>query len=163
MPSFRALTRFTAAIVVAATIAMASSPATAAPARYIADGAHLTIAFLVDHIGFAKTLGMFRKAEGSFTFDEDGPTVSGIAFTIDAKSVFTNHKARDKHLRGKDFLWVKKFPEITFAGTSATPTAERTGTVTGDLTLRGVTRPVTLEVTWNKTGAYPFGDKSGVI
>ena len=135
----------------------------AEPARYVLDKEHLSIAFLVEHIGFAKTLGMFRTAEGIFSFDEAGPTVSDISVSIDAASVFTNHKARDKHLRGKDFLAAAKHPKITFVGKSAAGTGPRTGTVTGDLTIRGVTRPVVLDVTWNRTGAYPFGAKHTAI
>ena len=132
-------------------------------ARYVLDKEHLSIAFLVEHIGFAKTLGLFKSAEGSFSFDEAGPAVSDISVSIDAASVFTNHKARDKHLRSKDFLAVSKHPKITFVGKSAEKSAPRTGTVTGDLTIRGVTRPVVLDVTWNRTGAYPFGAKHTAI
>jgi polyisoprenoid-binding protein YceI len=135
----------------------------AEPARYILDKDHLSIAFLVEHIGFAKTLGMFRKAEGSFSFDDADLVVSDISVSIDAASVFTNHKARDKHLRSKDFLAAAKYPKITFVGTSSDRTGPRTGTVTGDLTIRGVTRPVVLDVTWNRTGAYPFGAKHTAI
>ena len=77
--------------------------------------------------------------------------------------VHTNHKARDEHLRGRDFLWAEKYPVITFIGREARATGERTGVITGDLTLRGVTRPVSVEVVWNKTGAYPFGDHHEAI
>lgn len=133
-------------------------PAAAEPQSYILDSSHLTIAFLVSHVGFAKTLGIFKTAEGSFVFDEEEPSVTDIEVTIPAASVFTNNDARDNHLRSADFLAAEQYPKITFEGTSATQTGPRTGTVTGDLTLRGVTKPVTLEVTWNKSDAYPFGD-----
>jgi polyisoprenoid-binding protein YceI len=144
-------------------ISIGSSAATAAPQRYTLDPSHLSIGFMVMHIGFAKTLGIFKEAKGSFVFDADKPAVSEIDVVINAASVFTNHAARDDHLRNADFLYAEKFPEITFRGTSAAPTGPRTGTVTGDLTLRGVTRPVTLNVTWNRSGAYPFGDKHEAI
>lgn len=137
--------------------------ARAEPARYVLDKDHLSIAFLVEHIGFAKTLGMFRSAEGSFTFDEAKLTVSDISVSIDAASVFTNHKARDKHLASKDFLAVADHPKITFVGKSADKTGPKTGTVTGELTIRGAPRPVVLDVTWNRTGAYPFGAKHTAI
>jgi len=133
-------------------------PAAAAPEIYRIDQSHMSMAFLVTHVGFAKTLGLFRKAEGSFVFDPEVPQVADIQVTIDAESVFTNHEKRDEHLRGVDFLDVANHPEITFVGTEATQTGPRAGTVTGDLTIRGVTRPVILEVVWNKSGAYPFGD-----
>ncbi len=132
--------------------------AQAAPQSYVLDPQHLSIGFMVMHVGFAKTLGMFRKAEGSFVFDESEPAVRDIQATIDAASVFTDHEKRDEHLRANDFLAVEQYPTITFKGTSAVKTGPRTGRVTGDLTLRGVTKPVDLEVVWNKSGAYPFGD-----
>lgn len=104
-------------------------------------------------------LGLFLDGEGSFTFDPEARTLSDLSVTIPAASVFTDHEERDEHVRGSDFLDAGSHPEITFVGTGAEPTGERTGRVTGDLTLRGVTRPVTLDVTWNKSAAYPFGDK----
>lgn len=66
-------------------------------------------------------------------------------------------------MRKKDFLWAEEHPVIRFTGTGAKPTGERTGIVSGDLTIRGVTRPVTLDVTWNRSGRYPFGDKHYAI
>ena len=72
-------------------------------------------------------------------------------------SVFTNHKRRDDHLRSDEFLDAERHPEITFVGTGSEKTGERTGRVTGDLTIRGETRPLTLEVVWNKSDTYPFG------
>ena len=138
-------------------------PAHGEPIRYALDPEHLTIAFLVDHIGFAKTLGIFREASGSFVFDESIPAVSDIDISINAASVFTNHEARDEHLRKEDFLWVARFPVIRFTGISSKQTGPRTGTVTGELGLRGVTRPVTLTVVWNRTASYPFGDKHEAV
>lgn len=134
-------------------------PAIAEPRTYVLDPSHLTIAFLVSHVGFEKTLGLFKTAEGSFEFDEQAPAVTNIQVTIPTASVFTNHDGRDNHLRSADFLAAEQYPTITFEGTSATQTGPRTGTVTGDLTIRGVTKPVTLDVTWNKSEEYPFGDK----
>lgn len=133
-------------------------PARAAPERYQLDPNHMAIAFLVSHVGFAKTLGQFTRAEGSFVFDPEKPAVSDIAVTIDAASIDTHHEKRDQHLRAQDFLWVEQHPRITFRGTSAEQTGPRTGKVTGDLTIRGVTKPATLDVVWNKSDQYPFGD-----
>jgi polyisoprenoid-binding protein YceI len=130
-------------------------PARAAPERYQLDANHMAIAFLVSHVGFAKTLG---RAEGSFVFDPEKPAVSDIAVTIGAASVDTQHEERDKHLRAQDFLWVEQHPHITFRGTSAGQTGPRTGRITGDLTIRGVIKPVTLDVVWNKNRQYTFGD-----
>jgi polyisoprenoid-binding protein YceI len=144
-------------LAVAATL-VSAPPARSEPHRYVIDPAHMAVAFMVTHVGFAKTLGLFREAEGSFVFDPEVPAVRDIDVTIDAASVFTNHDKRDEHLRQEDFLHVEEHPTIRFQGTSSTQTGPRTGTVTGDLTIRGVTRPVTLDVEWNKSGDYPFGD-----
>jgi polyisoprenoid-binding protein YceI len=135
-----------------------SLPSRAAPERYQLDPNHMAIAFLVSHVGFAKTLGQFTRAEGSFVFDPEKPAISDIAVTIDTTSVDTQHEERDKHLRAQDFLWVEQHPQITFHGASAEQTGPRTGRVTGDLTIRGVTKPVTLDIVWNKSAQYPFGD-----
>ncbi len=136
---------------------LTAATAQAASARYEIDPDHFSVGFLVHHIGYADTLGMFLEGGGSFTFDETAPAVSDIEVTIRADSVFTNHDRRDKHVKGSDFLNVDDHPEIRFIGREARPTGENTGEVTGDLTILGVTRPITLQVTKNKIGEYPFG------
>lgn len=133
--------------------------AKADPASYTLDPAHLTVAFLVRHLGYADTLGQFLQASGSFVYDDEARTVEDIVVEIDAASVFSNHEVRDNHLRSKDFLAADENPVIRFVGTGAEPTGETTGRITGDLTIRGVTNPVVLEVTLNKAGNYPWGDK----
>lgn len=145
-------------LVLAPVLALAALPARAEPARYVIDPDHTVVAFLVSHIGYEKVLGRFTEVSGGYRFDEAAPSLSDLEVTIAAASVDTGHEARDEHLRGKDFFDVAAHPEIRFAMTGAEQTGPRGGRVTGDLTLRGVTRPVTLEVTWNKTGPYPFGD-----
>lgn len=135
-----------------------ATPAAAAPARYNLDPEHLSIGLLVNHIGYHNVLGQFLKAGGSFVFDEEARTLTDLKVTIDAGSFFSNYKARDEHVTGKDFLNAAAHPTITFVGTKAEPTGERTGRITGDLTILGVTRPVTLDVTLNKLGLYPWGD-----
>ena len=145
------------ALMMAAVLMLGAARAEAAPEAYKIDPEHLSIGFLVDHIGYAKVLGLFRKAEGSFRFNRETRQLSDLTVTIDSASVYTAHDKRDEHLRGPDFLNAGEFPEIIFTMTGSEPTGERTGKVTGDLTILGVTKPVTLEVTWNKSGEYPFG------
>ena len=135
----------------------------AAPAEYFIDPDHFSIGFLVEHIGYAKILGMFREAEGSFTFDEETLSLTELRVVIQTDSVFTNHKKRDKHLRGVDFLNAREFPEMIFTGASSEQKGERTGTVNGLLTLLGKTLPLALDLTWNKSGIYPFGHKRYTI
>ena len=146
-----------------AAITVAPAPGVAQPHKYVIDETHLAVAFLVSHIGFADTLGQFLTARGSFVFDEDARALSDVRAEIEAASVFTNHEARDNHVRSKDFLWADEHPTITFVGTRAEPTGERTGKVYGDLTVRGVTQPVVLDMTWNRSGRYPFGKKHYAI
>jgi polyisoprenoid-binding protein YceI len=140
-----------------------SAAAQAEPARYELDPQHLTIAFLVEHIGYAKTLGAFRQASGGFTFDADASVVSDVRVTVTTGSVDTAHEARDGHLRSDDFLASAKHPEMTFTAGGAERTGERTFIINGELTLLGTTRPLTLEATLNKAAPYPIGDRAEVL
>ncbi len=150
-----------AAAALAAAVAaapLAPTEARAEPVRYEIDPAHTTIAFLVSHIGYQKVLGQFLEFEGGFVFDEEARTLSDLEVTIEVDSIETHNDDRDDHLESDDFLAEDEHEAIRFVMTGSEPTGERTGKVTGDLTIRGVTRPVTLDVTWNKSGPYPFGD-----
>lgn len=133
--------------------------ALAEPARFELDPSHTAVFFTVDHIGYAKTLGIFGTVTGEFTYDMETQDLSDVRVSIDAASVNTFDAARDGHVKNKDFLDVSNHPEITFVATSGTPSGDAVGTVTGDLTILGQTQPVTLDVTLNKAAAYPFGHK----
>ena len=137
--------------------------ARAEAARYQIDEEHLSIGFLVDHIGYQKQLGLFLDAGGSFEFDQDTQTLRNLRLAIKSESVFTNHQRRDDHLRGTDFLNAREFPEIVFEMTDALKTGPQSGTVTGNLTLIGVTKPVTMDVTLNKIADYPLGHRKEVV
>ncbi len=143
--------------------ALLAPAALAAPATYKLDPSHTTIGFLVDHIGYAKTFGLFRELEGEFEFDPEARTLGDVRVSVDAASVFTNDDRRDEHVRNKDFLHVESHPEILFVASGGEVTGENTGTVTGDLTILGVTKPITLEVTLNKIGEYPFGHEKETV
>ena len=130
------------------------APGEAAPARYSIGPEHLSIGLLVEHLGYHNVRGQFLEVGGSFVFDEEAWILRGLKVTIDAANFFSNHKARDVHVAGEDFLNAAQHPTITFVGTKAEPTGESTGKITGDLTILGVTRPVTL----NKLGLYPWVD-----
>ena len=137
--------------------------AMAAPARYELDPEHTSVFFTVDHMGYAGTLGIFTTVSGSFVYDMDTQDLSDVQVSIDATSLNTFNAARDGHVLGKDFLDTDSHPEITFTATSGAATSDTTGTVTGDLTILGQSLPVTLNVTLNKVGAYPFGHKREVL
>lgn len=130
-------------------------PAQAAPATWTIDPEHTVVAFTIMHAGYAKVLGRFSDIEGSFVYDPETQELGEVTARIGAASVNTDHEKRDEHVRSPDFLDAGGHPMITFTATDSTPTSETTGTVTGDLTIRGVTQPVTLDVTLNKRAVYP--------
>lgn len=134
-----------------------STGARAEPARYEIDPEHLTVAFLVDHIGYAKMLGQFRKASGSYTYDEQTGKLSDVKVVVDTASVDTGHERRDEHLRGKDFLNSSKFPQMVFTAQNGRRTGQNQFVIEGELELLGVKRPLALEATLNKAGQYPIG------
>lgn len=140
-----------------------ASTAHADMARYDLDPEHTTVYFTIDHIGYAKTLGIFTGVSGSFMYDTDTQDLSDVEVNVTAASVNTFNDARDGHVRNSDFLDVTQYPEIIFVANEGTPTGANTGTVTGDLTILGQTRPVTLNVTLNKLAEYPFGHKREVL
>ena len=123
--------------------------------QYDIDPQHFSAGFLVTHLGFAKVYGMFREAEGRFTFDEDSGAVSDVRVVVKTASVFTAVEDRDRHLKSADFLDVEEHPEIVFES-SGTRLVDRKATIQGDLTILGVTKPITLDVTWNKSGVSPL-------
>jgi polyisoprenoid-binding protein YceI len=140
-----------------------AKPARAEMADYTLDPEHIGITFFVSHLGYADVAGMFLEAEGSFRYDEAARRLEQLRVVIRTESVFTNHERRDGHLRSAEFLNVEEFPEMIFEGRSAEPLTETSGRITGDLTLLGVTRQVTLEVALNEAGRYPFGDRHHAI
>lgn len=140
--------------------AIAQDPFTRAPAEvragvYTLDPAHSKITWSVNHMGFSTYVGQFAKVEGQLTLDPRRPEASQLAVTVDANSVGTLNDALDKHLKTADFLDTAKFPTATFKATRIRVTGERTADITGDLTLHGVTRPVTLEAEFNQAGVNP--------
>ena len=142
-----------------ATVALAAALA-AAPARaaeYGVDPDHSFIQFRTQHLGFSWLAGRFNRFDGSLTYDPAaGPAAQAIRVTIDAASLDTNHAERDKHLRGGDFFDVERFPTVTFVSTGFAGGAGG-GTLTGDLTLLGVTRSIAFDVRLIGEGDDPWG------
>lgn len=137
----------------------ASLPALAEPQKFVVDDEHFSMTFEVMHIGYAPVIGMFRDVEGQFEYDEETNDIRSGSLTFQSESVFTNHEKRDEHLRKPDFLDSSNHPEVTFSVSSFESTGDNTGTVTGDLTMLGQTRPVDVAVTLNKSADYPIGHK----
>lgn len=140
----------------AASIVLGALPAFAEPVNLKLDRSHIYIGFQVTHIGFSTVHGRFNDATGEVAFDKDKPEASAVSATIQTKSVDTNFEARDKHLRTADFFDSEKFPTMTFKSTKVEKTGENTGRMTGELTLLGVTKPVTLDVKFTRIAEHPF-------
>lgn len=149
-----------AASVLALTFALAST-ATAAPVTWTIDTNHSTVRFSIRHF-FSKVPGNFAKFSGTVAYDPEKPANSSATVEIDAASISTGVEKRDNHLRSEDFFFVEKYPTLTFASTKVTPTGEGKLSVEGNLTMRGVTKPVTLAVTYLGSGpSFPGEMRAG--
>lgn len=126
------------------------------------DAVHSSVVFKVRHQGVANFYGRFNDVSGSFLIDPDKPEAGSFDITIAAESVDTNSDNRDKHLRSADFFSAKEFPTITFKSTSMTRTADAAFDVTGDLTLRGTTKPITAKVAYGGTTKGRRGEVAGI-
>ncbi len=134
---------------------VAPAAAEAESATYSIDPEHVVVSFTIMHAGYARVLGIFPEVEGTFAYDNQTQELSDVSVTIGAASVNTFLEKRDEHVRSADFLDAGAHPQITFVADGGTPETETYGTVTGDLTIRGVTQPVTLGVTLNQLADYP--------
>ena len=120
-------------------------------------GAHAFIQFRIQHLGYSWLYGRFNEFSGSFSYDEKNPEAASIEVVIKTASIDSNHAERDKHLRNKDFLEVKKYPEARFVSTSFKENGDGTAVLTGDFTLHGVTKPITIDVEHIGHGPDPWG------
>jgi polyisoprenoid-binding protein YceI len=132
-------------LVASLALLVASTPAFAAVEFLNIDQSHTNIGFSVRHF-FTPVKGEFKEVKGTIAYDKENPSASKVEVTIPAASINTNHERRDTHLRSEDFFWVEKNPEIKFVSKTITVGKDNKGTMTGDLTMRGVTKPVTLDV-----------------
>ena len=147
-------------MLMAVAILLASPQVFAAPENYVVDtqGMHASVNFKINHLGYSWIVGRFNDFKVSFVFDEADAANNSVAVTINTSSVDSNHAERDRHVRGKDFLDVKKFPEASFKSTSVTKGEDKGEyKVTGDLTLHGVTKQVEFEIEEVGAGKDPWG------
>ena len=140
----------------AAALAVAS-PALAAE-TYTFDKAHTTVGFEVRHL-FTMVGGKFQDFAGTIQIDRAKPESSSVELTIQAASIFTGEPKRDEHLRSPDFFDVATHPTLTFKSTSIKPNGKDSWLVTGDLTMRGVTKSITLPVALLGEGKDPWGNE----
>lgn len=133
--------------------------AQAAPERYVIDteGAHAFIQFRIKHLGYSWLYGRFNDFSGTFTYDPEETSNSQIQVSIKTASLDSNHAERDKHLRGSDFLDVGKYPTATFKSTAYKETGFNQGVLEGELTLKGVTKPIRIDVERIGNGPDPWG------
>lgn len=133
-----------------------SLTANAAEYKFDKQGQHAFVQFRIQHLGYSWLYGSFKDFDGSFTFDEANPAADKVNVTLNTNSLDTNHAERDKHLRSADFLNTGKFPQATFASTAVSKEGQ-TYKITGDLTLNGVTKPITLDARLIGEGKDPWG------
>ena len=131
-----------------------------APEAWSVDKGHSTATFKIRHFT-ANVVGQFRDFDGAIHIDRANPARSSVEFTIQAKSIDTGSERRDNHLRSADFFDVEKFPTITFKSTAVAARSKDVFDVTGDLTMHGVTKRVTLPVTFLGFMKHPRGEKAG--
>src|SRR5262245_11323022 len=129
-----------------------------AAGTYALDPSHTTAGFTARHLMVSKVRGRFASVAGTITIAET-PTDSEVAVTIDAASVDTRDQQRDDHLRSADFLDVENHPTLDFRSRSVTPAGPGVWAVDGDLTIKGETRPVRLDVTLEGVVADPWGNQ----
>ena len=127
--------------------------------EYIIDPGHTSIHFRVGHFQFSQVQGSFNRIKGKFSFDPANAEASRVEVVVDVGSIDTNHPARDNHMRDPSYFNVARFPNAVFRSTRIEVTGARTGRMTGDLAIMGVTIPVTLEVTFNGIAKHPLGEK----
>jgi polyisoprenoid-binding protein YceI len=129
---------------------------TATSSRWQIDPSHTLAEFSVRHMMFTNVRGRFNAVKGTIVDVADDPTLSSVEVEIDSSTIVTGDEKRDTHLRSADFFDVEKFPAITFKSTRIEGSRENFS-MTGDLTIHGLTRPVTLDVTYNGEGTSPWG------
>ncbi|ARB91141.1 YceI family protein [Legionella longbeachae] len=133
----------------------------AAPETFILDNKHTYVLWSIDHLGFSTQYGKWY-ATGKVTLDQDNPGQSKVDVKIDVADMITGIPELDEHLKSQLFFDTKKFPAATFVSNRVTPTGKETATVDGTLTLRGVSKPVVLQVTLTKKGMNPISNKMSV-
>jgi polyisoprenoid-binding protein YceI len=138
------------------------SASQAATETYVLDRAHTQALFFISHLGFSNMPGRFGELEGAFEYDKDNIARSKVSITLKTASIDTFHEKRNQHLKSPDFFNAAEFPEMSFESTSIKKTGDQSGIMTGDLTLLGVTKPVTLDLTFNREGLHTFNKKDWV-
>lgn len=152
------IARLTAALFISTA---AASPALAAPQTYVVDGTHTFPSFSYSHFGLSTQLSKFDKTTGTVTLDKEAKT-GAVDITIDMKSVNTGYETFDGHIQGEDFLDTAKYPTATFKSTKVSFDGDKPATIDGELTIKGVTKAVTLKVSHFVTMPHPMLKKDTI-
>jgi len=142
-------------LLITSALAATTLASAALPTQWQLDNSHTRVGFEVEHLGFSTTMGRFDKVDGSLSYNIKAPDKTQMQFTIETDSIDTAWDARDKHLKTDDFFDVEKYPTMTFKSTQVNFINPQQAKVTGDFTLLGKTKPLTLDVTLKKIATSP--------
>lgn len=145
----------------AALSALFAGQALAAPQTYVVDSSHTFPRFSYDHMGLSKQILSFTNTTGSVVLDQDAKDAK-VEITVDTTSVYTGFEAFNGHIQGEDFLDTAQFPIATFKSSKAVFEGDQLVKIEGDLTIKGITKPVTLNVTSFYNGPHPMVKKAAV-
>ena len=152
------LTRLTAALILAT---VAAAPALAAPETFAVDSTHTFPRFSYNHLGYSIQMSRFDKATGTVTLDKAAKTAA-VDIVIDTKSVNTGSATFNEHIQGEDYLDTAKYPTATFKLTKVNFEGDKPASIEGNLTLKGITKPVTLTVTSFHAMPHPMMKKDAI-
>lgn len=144
------------ALLISSALAVTTIANAALPSQWQLDDSHTRVGFSVNHLGFSTTMGRFNDVQGMVNYDIKDPSKTKLNFTVATDSIDTSWDARDKHLKTDEFFNVAKYPTMTFKSTKVSFINPQQATVTGDFTLLGQTKPLTLDVTLNKIANSPL-------
>ncbi|MDX2284985.1 MAG: YceI family protein [Bacteroidia bacterium] len=142
----------------AQSFARAASPESRPAATWSIDNSHSSVQFTVTHLVISEVNGSFKLYDGSLTAEKEDFTDAKINFTVDINSISTDNEMRDNHLKGDDFFNAASFPKATFTSKSFTKTGGNTYKLTGDLTIRDVTKTVVFDVVYGGTVKDGYGN-----
>ena len=144
------------ALLISSALALTTVAGAALPSQWQLDDSHTRVGFSVNHLGFSTTMGHFNDVKGVVNYDVKAPSKTNMSFTIATDSIDSNWDARDEHLKKAEFFNVAKYRTMTFKSTSVKFINPQQAKVTGDFTMLGQTKPLTLDVTLNKIANSPL-------
>ena len=144
------------ALLISSALAITTMASAALPTQWELDNSHTRVGFSVEHLGFSTVMGHFSDVDGTVQFDLKNPNQTKLNFVIDTDSIDTGWEARDEHLVGDEFFNAEQYPTATFKSTQVNFVNPQQAKVTGDFTLLGQTKPLTLDLTLRKIAKSPL-------